>query len=188
MDTKGDFIGIPCPECRTGQLVTVTRTEEFDFDVGGETVRVRAVDVPVEMCDQCGEEMSGPEAAKARHEAICRAAGLLTPAEIKNLRERFGWLQQELADLTDFGVATVSRWERGRLLQNRSANKILLALRDCPPFREYLQDLQGAKSMKREPDLANGNSKTPPAVNRVFRRIKPEEYSDIRGEMFMGCN
>jgi DNA-binding transcriptional regulator YiaG len=70
---------------------------------------------------------------------ICRAAGLLTPAEIKGIREKFGWSQQNLADLAAFGVATVSRWEPGRLLQNKSSNKSLLALRDCPPFRKYLE-------------------------------------------------
>jgi putative zinc finger/helix-turn-helix YgiT family protein len=130
--------GAKCPECGQGRLVSHTRTEEFDFDLGDETVKVRAKNVPIQRCDRCAEVISGPAAAKVRHEAICRAAGLLTPAEIKALREEFGWLQETLADLTGFGVATVSRWERGRLLQNRSNNKVLLALRDCPPFREYL--------------------------------------------------
>jgi transcriptional regulator with XRE-family HTH domain len=69
----------------------------------------------------------------------------LTPTEIKAIRESFGWSQQDLADLTDFGIATVSRWERGRLLQNRSANKVLMALRDCPAFREYLDGLVASK-------------------------------------------
>ncbi len=188
METKRIPTGIQCPECRLGQLVAMIQTEEFVFDLGDEVVKVRALDVPVEKCDRCGEELSGPAAAKVRHEAICRAAGLLTPSEIKNLRERFGWLQQYLADLTDFGVATISRWERGRLLQNRSANKVLLALRDCPPFREYLQGLLVAKASKKEPDLANANGMTPRPVNRVFRHIDPNEYSHIRGEIFMGCN
>src|SRR5262245_38943364 len=128
--------GIKCPECGRGRLLPFTRTEEFDFDIGGETVKVRAENVPAEKCDHCGEVMTGPAAAKVQHEAICRAAGLLTPTKIKALREQFGWSQQYLADLTDFGLATISRWERGRLLQNRSTNKVLQAIRDCAPFRE----------------------------------------------------
>ncbi len=133
--------GTKCPECGVGQLLAFTRTEEFDFDLGDETVKVRAECVPVKKCDKCGTVMSGPEAAKVQHEAICRATGLLTPNEIKTIREKSGWSQQHLADLTGLGVATISRWERGRLLQNRSNNKVLLALRDCPPFREYLEGL-----------------------------------------------
>ena len=137
---------LKCPECERGYLAPFTRDEEFDFDLGEETIKVFAKDVPVERCDTCGMVASGPAAAKVRHEAICRAAGLLTPSEIKGIREKFGWSQQHLADLTDFGVATVSRWERGRLLQNRSNNKVLQAIRDCPPFREYLEELLAAKT------------------------------------------
>ena len=52
--------------------------------------------------------------------------------------------------LTDFGISTISRWERGRLLQNRSNNKFLQAIRDCPPFREYLEKLLAAGASKPE--------------------------------------
>src|SRR5438309_1920072 len=33
---------VKCPECGQGQLRTITRTEEFDFDLGDEIVKVRA--------------------------------------------------------------------------------------------------------------------------------------------------
>ena len=135
------------------------RAEEFDFDLGEQIIKVRAENVPVEECDACGEVLTGPAAASVRHDAICRAAGLLSPAEIKSLRDQFGWSQNHLADLTDFGIATVSRWERGRLLQNRSANKMLLAIRDCPPFRKYLQGLQALKGSKHA--ATNGKPKSP---------------------------
>jgi putative zinc finger/helix-turn-helix YgiT family protein len=144
--------GTKCPECGQGQLLAFSRTEEFDFDLGDETVKVRAENVPVEKCDKCGAVMSGPAAARVRHEAVCRAAGLLTPSEIKAIREQFGWSQKELADLTGCGVATVSRWERGRLLQNRSSNKVLQAIRDCPPFREYLEELLAPRAREPEPE------------------------------------
>src|SRR4051812_2013872 len=120
--------GPKCPECEHGHLVPFTRDEEFDYDLGDETIKVIARDVPVERCNSCGTIASGPAAARVRHEAVCRAAGLLTPSEIKALREKFGWSQQHLADLTDFGIATISRWERGRLLPNRSNNKVLQAI------------------------------------------------------------
>lgn len=132
--------GATCPECGKGQLIALTRTEEFDFDLGDEKIKVRVENVPIQKCDHCGEVMSGPAAAKVRHDAVCRAAGFLTPAEYKAIREGLNWSQQYLADLTGFGVATVSRSERGRLLPNRSYNTVLLALRDCKPFREYLEE------------------------------------------------
>src|ERR1700688_1260323 len=112
--------GEKCPECHTGQLLSQTRTEEFDFDLGDKTIRVRAENVPYQVCNHCKEELIGAEAVRIRHEAICFAAGYLSPAEYKAIRESFGWSQQYLADLTGYGVATVSRAERGRLLPNLS--------------------------------------------------------------------
>jgi transcriptional regulator with XRE-family HTH domain len=116
---------------------------------------------------------SGPAAAKVRHEAVCRAAGLLTPSEIKALRERFGWSQQDLAELTGMGIATISRWERGRLLQNRSNNKFLQALRDCQPLREYLEKTRKQKSDgESEPDA-------PKPINRIKQRyITSEKWEE----------
>jgi putative zinc finger/helix-turn-helix YgiT family protein len=178
--------GTKCPECGQGQLIPFIRTEEFDFDLGDETVKVRAENVPVQKCDKCGEVMSGPAAAKVRHEAICRAAGLLTPSEIKGIREKFGWSQQHLADLTDIGIATVSRWERGRLLQNRSNNKILQAIRDCPSFREYLEGLLAAKMKKQEPGRGGGTGAVPAPVNRVFARVKRETYAGVVVASYVG--
>ncbi len=179
MQTQTPEPGLACPECGRGRLIPFTRDEEFDFDLGDEVVKVRAENVPVEKCDACGEVFSGPAAAKVRHEAICRAAGLLAPSEIKEIRERFGWTQQHLADLTAFGIATVSRWERGRLLQNRSNNKVLVALRDCPPFREYLEGLLAAKTRKQEPGSDGGNGAPAVSVNRVFRCIKREDRTGV---------
>lgn len=167
--------GGTCPECGKGQLIALTRIEEFDFDLGDEKVKVRAENVPVQKCDHCGEVMSGPAAAKVRHEAVCRAAGFLTPAEYRAIREELDWSQQYLADLTGFGVATVSRSERGRLLPNRSFNTVLLALRDCAPFREYLERVhasrseQGATPVETKPPGSNGS--TPPAK---LRCLKPD--------------
>lgn len=97
-----------CPECEHGHLVPFTRDEEFDYDLGEESIKVVARDVPVERRDSCGMVASGPAAAKVRHEAVCRAAGFLTPTEYKSIREERGWSQQHLADLTGCGVATVS--------------------------------------------------------------------------------
>src|SRR5262249_27233888 len=135
-----------CSMCGHSPLEPKLIDKTFEYGADNETITVTARHVPVRLCANCGEVYSGPEAARVEHEAICQALGLMTPAEIKALRERFGWSQQYLADLTDFGIATVSRWERGRLLQNKSANKVLQALRDCSAFRDYLEELLAAKT------------------------------------------
>src|SRR5207249_4533721 len=67
---------------------------------------------------------------RLHHEAICKTFGFLTPQEIRDLREKkLRMTQEEFAQLTGIGVATISRWERGRLVQNRAMDKYLRLLK-----------------------------------------------------------
>jgi len=97
--------------------------------------------VPIEVCDRCGEHYSGPEAAKVEHEAICRTLGLPTPSEIVALRQRLGMSQAELARLTEIGKATISRWERGRMLPTRALARYLRLLERNPTNVKLLKTL-----------------------------------------------
>lgn len=89
---------------------------------------VEVHDVPVEVCPKCSEKYFGPAAARVQHAAVCRALGLLTPPEIQAIRERLGPTQAEFARLTGIGEATISRWERGRILPNRAMDRYLRLL------------------------------------------------------------
>jgi putative zinc finger/helix-turn-helix YgiT family protein len=116
--------------------------DEFEYGPDDERITVVAEAVPVLACPACGETLYGPEAATVRHQAICRALGLLSPAEIKALRERLGPDQEDFARLTGIGVATLSRWERGRLLQTRALDRYLRLLDALPQAARFLATLQ----------------------------------------------
>lgn len=131
-----------CPTCNAGCLRDKIITERFDFEVDGKTKSVVAENVPLSECEKCGERLSGPEAARIRHEAICQTFGLLTPHEIQSIRERLGLSQERFAQLTGIGVATISRWERGRLLQNRAMDKYLRLLARGEKNLRFLEGLQ----------------------------------------------
>jgi putative zinc finger/helix-turn-helix YgiT family protein len=91
--------------------------------------------------DSCGERLSGIEAARVRHRAICDTLGLLLPEWIREIRKRLGLTQAEFARFTGFGEATISRWERGRLLQNRANDRFLRVLAEVPESRAFLAEL-----------------------------------------------
>src|SRR5665213_785948 len=116
-----------CPVCNRGRLHPMVVTERFPYEDDGKEVMVVAENVPVERCDnpECGEQLSGPDAASIRHMAICRALGLLTPSDIRAIRDRLNLTQAEFARLTRLGEATICRWERGRLLQNPAMDRYL---------------------------------------------------------------
>ena len=96
-----------CPSCGRQPLERRTIREEFDYGAEDERVRVVAEAVPVLACPACEEVFYGPEAEQAHHRAICKALGLLTPEEIKAVRERLGMNQGEFARLTGIGVASL---------------------------------------------------------------------------------
>jgi putative zinc finger/helix-turn-helix YgiT family protein len=132
-----------CPVCGKGRLKSQIVTERFPYEGdGARPFLIEAKDVPMQVCDACGETFSGPEAARIRHNAICHALRLLTPEEIKALREGLGKTQQEFAALTGIGEATLSRWERGRLLQNRANDNFLRLLASNPANLKLLQELR----------------------------------------------
>jgi HTH-type transcriptional regulator/antitoxin MqsA len=131
-----------CPSCGHSPLREGTITDRFEYrDDEQEPITVEAHDVPAEICDTCGEQYLGPEAARVQHRALCQTLGLLTPEEIVEIRERFGPTQADFAALTGIGLATISGWERGRLLQNRAMDRYLRLLRANPGNYELLKTL-----------------------------------------------
>jgi putative zinc finger/helix-turn-helix YgiT family protein len=103
------------------------------------TVRLSGMQAEVDRgffrCDRCGEVQRTLEqrdaAEKGAIEAIRAAHTLLTPREIRQLREGLGLTVQQVADLcygTPRGI--VEGWEKGRYLQNREADRLLRSLTD----------------------------------------------------------
>jgi HTH-type transcriptional regulator/antitoxin MqsA len=142
MSAEKEGQGRRCPSCGHQPLEARRIRDEFEYGPDEERITVVAEAVPVLVCPACGEVLYGPEAAVVRHQAICRALGLLSPAEIKALRERLGPDQEDFARLTGIGVATLSRWERGRLLQTRALDRYLRLLDTLPQAARFLETLQ----------------------------------------------
>jgi putative zinc finger/helix-turn-helix YgiT family protein len=141
MSVDKEVEGRRCASCNQQPLVARRIRDEFEYGPDDERLTVIAEDVPVLVCPACGETLYGPEAAAVRHQAICRTLGLLSPAEIKALRERLGPDQDDFARLTGIGVATLSRWERGRLLQTRALDRYLRLLDALPQAARFLESL-----------------------------------------------
>ena len=142
MSAEKEGQGRRCPSCGHQPLEARRIRDEFEYGPDDERITVVAEAVPVLACPACGEVLYGAEAAAVRHQAICRELGLLSPAEIKALRERLGPDQEDFARLTGIGVATLSRWERGRLLQTRALDRYLRLLDALPQASQILKTLQ----------------------------------------------
>lgn len=111
------------------------------YQAAVETVTLRvsgmtaAVERGVLRCDACGDEHRTVEQREAAEQAATAAVrvqhGLMTPREIRHLRERLALTHEQLGDLL-YGVprSVVEGWERGRYVQNPDADALLRALED----------------------------------------------------------
>lgn len=87
------------------------------------------VQVPIVHCLECGLRFRDHRAEQLRHAAACRHEGLLTPEEVKAVREDLGMTRKALAEAFRIPPASMERWENGRLMQNGSMDTLLRALR-----------------------------------------------------------
>ena len=114
-----------CPACDHGSPwihIIVPQEQEFR----GATL---TVDAPAHECISCGFRLLTTEDAnellRATVAAYQRTNDLMTGSEIREARERRRWSQQQLADTSGLGIATIKRLELGGGVQT-AANDFAL--------------------------------------------------------------
>ena len=130
-----------CPDCGGHSFSTVLHDDAFEYGAGESPVTLHAR-IPVHCCDSCDFEFLGREGRRIKHETVCRYFDLLTPTEIQGIRKRHGMTRAAFAEITGFGEATLNRWERGAIIQNR-ANDHYLRLLESPDILDRLIWIQG---------------------------------------------
>lgn len=136
-----------CPEC--GEAVERARVVR--------EVRVGHRSIPVEVealrCTGCGEVLlqAGQmrEMQREAAEIARREDGLLAPAEIQALREQLGLSQDAFERLIHAGPKTVTRWERGTVCQNGTADTLMRILRDHPDIAAEVARERGISLLSR---------------------------------------
>jgi DNA-binding transcriptional regulator YiaG len=103
-----------------------------------ETIKVK---VPAWRDPKDGEVYLDTEAAAILDKVKARHMGLLTPEQIRVLRERLGLTQKQISELLQIGNRTWTRWETGRERPFRSINVLLYALNDGKIDLAYLRSL-----------------------------------------------
>lgn len=119
-----------CHECG-GPVVEERGPQEVQ--VGERFVTVEAAYL---RCTQCGEIVFRFSQAQAMERAavdlVRREEGLLAPSEIEAIRAQYGLSQAAFEQLIHAGPKTVTRWERGTVAPNGTADTLLRILRDRP--------------------------------------------------------
>ena len=138
-----------CPECDSPRVSTRLVPHVFRYGVGDDAVDLDCI-LPVRSCAQCGAEFVDEEGEAIRHEAVCRHLKLLTPKELRQIREYVG-TQAQFRELTGIGEASQSRWETGASFQTKAYDNYLFLLQ----FHENIGRLNMRRNVREgrpEPD------------------------------------
>jgi HTH-type transcriptional regulator/antitoxin MqsA len=113
-----------CPIC--GQIMKQhTGTYTYVWPEGSSLAESHFDNADWETCEQCDEEYLSGELVSRIEAQRYVVDGLLTPAEIKAVRERVGLSQVAMAKRLGVGEKTYARWETGLCVQNRSMDNLI---------------------------------------------------------------
>jgi putative zinc finger/helix-turn-helix YgiT family protein len=171
----------PCANCLKDEVYpeTMPYTTEVKHDGQSYLIEIPALRIP--KCRACGALVFSNSVDDQIIQALRAHVRLLTPEQIRGGREALGLKAKELAERLGVAAETISRWERGGLIQSRAMDNFLRVFFAVPEARAVLRGADQA------PDLGttvipDPNPKPPncrPPVNRVFRHIKAETYVGV---------
>jgi putative zinc finger/helix-turn-helix YgiT family protein len=129
------------------------KTKKAPFDIyipateHREAVKVETIEIEV-YTDGSGNETVTPESSILIDKTQARYMGLLVGLDIRVLRERLGYSQDQLSELLGCGKKSLSRWENGREHPSQLVNTLLRLLEDQKITPEDLRSV-------RQPRLTN---------------------------------
>src|SRR5262245_59599655 len=112
-----------CRKCRRTAVSPVTVDYTADMEHDGRKYTVTVPQLRVLECAECHARLLPDESYLKLDEELRKQAGLLLPAQIRSNRERHNLTQKQLAALVGIAEATLSRWETGGQIQQRSLDR-----------------------------------------------------------------
>lgn len=146
-----------CDELRDFKIIS----KEEVYPVRGEKIKI---DAKVSLCTDCGRELFNKDLdgqnLNLAYSLYRKKHCLLSPEEIRNIREKYSLSQRALGRLLEWGEITINRYETGGL-QDPSHNEVLLFIKDPKNMRQifdkngYLLTKNIGDSLKRRLEELN---------------------------------
>jgi putative zinc finger/helix-turn-helix YgiT family protein len=129
-----------CMVCRE-RAVSPIKLDSYETELehDGRKYAVTIADFEVLRCRNCGEVYLVEGADERLSEALRAAAGLLSPTEIRKRREELSLTQKQLAGFLRISEFTLSRWETGAQIQQRSMDAFLRVFFQSGEARRLLE-------------------------------------------------
>lgn len=124
-----------------------TTTQAFAIHVpdanGDTTERIVSIDVPVRWDEMIDEWVLTEEAHEMIDKRKAQELGLLSPVQLREVRERHRQNQKQMGALFQVGEKSWSRWESGKHRPTRSMNLLIRSLYDGEISINYLREKAG---------------------------------------------
>jgi HTH-type transcriptional regulator / antitoxin MqsA len=121
-----------CPVCGAGEMEVVRERRSVAADDGA----TLHFDDEFTRCRKCGVDYYTRDqslaSSRARAGVLRAHEGLLSPQDIRAIRERLGYTQAQLEGALRVGPKTVVRWEKGTVRQSRAVDRLLRVLATHP--------------------------------------------------------
>lgn len=130
-----------CGTCRERAVVPAVIDYQAEVGHDGRTYTIILPALNVLRCSRCDSIVLDDDADQKVTDALRRAAGLLSPEEIRRGRESLGLTQKQLAQKLQIGEATLSRWETGGQIQQRSLDRLMRIYFQVPEARRFLEEM-----------------------------------------------
>ena len=150
-----------CPDC-SGTFERQWEDTTIPYGAGQDAADIPAR-LPLYTCLGCGLQTLDEEGERLQHEAVCGHLGILSPREIKTIREVHGMTRDEFAELTGIGESSLGRWERALNMQSVAYDRYLRLLQRPAVFSLLQKGL-----------LTNQGSQTSTSNVMVFPNIPDE--------------
>ncbi len=111
--------------CRERAVEPAVVDYRADVEHDGRAYSIHIPALSVFRCGKCGTLVLDDDANQKVSESLRREAHLLAPAEIRRQRETLGLTQKQLASFLQVGESTLSRWETGVQIQQRSLDLLM---------------------------------------------------------------
>lgn len=175
---SSDMSNYYCEKCDKRVPSGIEEREET-LHVRGDAITVIS---KVRVCKVCGgicydEELDSKTLANA-FDIYRKKNNIISPDEIKKLREKYGLSQRSLASLLGWGVVTIHRYEQGAV-PDEAHNTVLRTIADPERFKEIFEqrrDRLNEIARKRVERMLEGQSEqSDESVNPLFDVIQSNQ-------------
>lgn len=132
--------GSTCPVCGGGLLTK--KVDEVTFSYKGESISFD--NYVSHVCDSCGEDFVAPGDNVACEKELAafrnHVDGLLSPQEIKRVREALSFTQTQFAAILGVGAKNFAKYESGAMRPSKTTSHLLRILFHAPSMLELVFD------------------------------------------------